>query len=52
MNVIGTKLRDPINSGLARWRMYDVLNKILDAAAAEIGKNPASKHQIQPEHEE
>ena len=27
---------------------YDVLNKIL-AAAAEMGRNPVSKHQIQPD---
>ena len=44
VNAIGTQLRDPINSGLTRWRMA-VLNK----AAAELGRNPASKHQIQPE---
>ena len=38
MNAIGTQLRDPINSGLTRWRM------------AELGRNPVSKHQIQPEY--
>ena len=48
MNDIGTQLRDPINSGLARWRMA-VLNKEMDAAA-ELGRNPVSKHQIQPEY--
>ena len=48
MNAIGTQLRDPINSGLARWRMT-VLNKEMDVAA-EIGRNPVSKHQIQPEY--
>ena len=48
MNAIGTQLRDPINSGLARWRMA-VLNKYMDAAA-EIGRNPVTKHQIYPEH--
>ena len=47
MNAIGTQLRDPINSELARWRMA-VLNKYMDAAA-ELGRNPVSKHQIQPE---
>ena len=32
VNAIGTQLRDPINSGLTRWRMaYDT--------AAEIGRN-------------
>ena len=48
MNVIGTQLRDPIDSGLTRWRMA-VLNKEM-GAAAEIGRNPVSKHQIQPEY--
>ena len=48
MNAIGTQLLDAINSGLTRWRMA-VLNKEMDAAA-ELGRNPASKHQIQPEY--
>ena len=50
MNAIGTQLCDPINSGagLARWRL-SVLNKQVDAAA-ELGRNPVSKHQIQPEY--
>ena len=48
MNAIDTQLRDSINSGLARWRMA-VLNKHMDAAA-ELGRNPVSKHQIQPEY--
>ena len=30
---------------------YGGLNKYMDAAA-EIGRNPASKHQIQPEYGE
>ena len=47
MNAIGTQLRDPINSGLTRWRMT-VVNKEVDAAA-EFGRNPVSKHQIQTE---
>ena len=50
VNVIGTQLRDPINSGLTRWRMA-VLNKYMDAAA-ELGRNLVSKHQIQPEYGE
>ena len=50
MNAIGTHLRDPINSGLTRWRMA-VLNKQMDAAA-ELGRNLVSKHQIQPEYED
>ena len=41
MNAIGTQLRDPINSGLTRWRMV-VLNKQMDAAA-ELARNPVSK---------
>ena len=41
MNTTGTQLRDPINSGLTRWRMA-VLNKLMDAAA-EPGRDPASK---------
>ena len=48
MNAIRTQLRDPINSGLARWRKV-VLNKYV-AAAVELGRNPVSKHQIQPEY--
>ena len=28
---------------------YDVLNKYMDAAA-ELGRNPVRKHQIQPEY--
>ena len=48
MNAIGTQLRDPINSGLTRWRMA-VINEQMDAAA-ELGRNPVSKHQIQPEY--
>ena len=84
VNAIGTQLRDPINSGLTRWRcccfshsahwlptrkkvLYTVANPargllnrekkekkvyggfIMDAAA-ELGRNPVSKHQIQPEY--
>ena len=48
MNAIGTQLRDPINSVLTRWRMV-VLNKYMDSAA-ELGRDPGSKHQIQPEY--
>ena len=48
VNTIGAQLRDPINSGLAQWRLA-VLNIIMDAAA-EIGRNPVCKHQIQPEY--
>ena len=47
MNAIGTQLRDPINSGLTRWRT--VWRFHMDAAA-ELGRNPVSKHQIQPEY--
>ena len=46
MNVIGTHLCDPINSGLTQWRM--AVSKL--DAAAELGRNPISKHQIQPEY--
>ena len=45
VNAIGTQLRDPINLGLTRWRMAVSLD-----AAAELGRNPVSKHQIQPEY--
>ena len=48
MNAIGTQLRDLINSGLTRWRMA-VINEYMDAAA-ELGRNPVSKHQIQSEY--
>ena len=44
VNAIGTLLRDPINAGLTRC-----LNKQKDAAA-ELGRNPVSKHQIQPDY--
>ena len=47
MNAIGTPLRDLIHSGLPRWCMA-VLR--LDAAA-KVGKNSVSKHQIQPEYD-
>ena len=30
---------------------YDGLNKYMDAAA-ELGRNPVSQHQIKPEHED
>ena len=43
MNAIGTQLRDTINSGLTRWRMA-VINYKMDAAA-ELGRDPVSKHQ-------
>ena len=48
MNAIGMQLRDPINSGLTRWPM--AVRNILMDAAAELGRNPVSKHQIQPEY--
>ena len=48
MNAIGTHLRAPINSGLTRWRM--AVSKL--DAAAELGRNPVCKHQIQPEYED
>ena len=48
MNAIGTQLLDPINLGLTQWSMA-VLNKEMDAAA-ELGRNPVSKHQIQSEY--
>ena len=47
VNAIGTQLRDPINSGLTRLHMA-AINELMDAAA-ELGRNPVSKHQIQPE---
>ena len=48
VNAIGAQLRDPIKSGLTQWCLA-VLNIIMDAAA-EIGRNPVCKHQIQPEY--
>ena len=42
---IGTQLRDPINSGLTRWRMAVIMD-----AAAQLGRNPVSRYQIQPEY--
>ena len=46
MNAIGTQLRDAINLGLTRWRM--AVSQM--DAAAELGRNPVSKHQIQREY--
>ena len=48
MNAIGTQLRDPINSGLTRWRMGA---SYMDAAA-ELGRNMVSKYPVQPEYED
>ena len=50
MKAIGTQLRDLINSGLTRWRLFGGLNKEIMDAAAELGRNPVSKHNIQPEY--
>ena len=44
VSAIGTPLRDPINSGLTRWRLT-----VYVEAAADSGRNPVSKHQVQPE---
>ena len=48
MSAIGTQLRDPINSGLARWRFTTVK---LDAFA-ETRTNLVSKRQTQSEYVE
>ena len=48
MNAIGTQLRDPIKLGTDPMA-YGGLNEYMDAAA-ELGRNPLSKHQIQPEY--
>ena len=40
MNTIGMQLRDPIDSGLTRWRLTVDVD-----AVAEIGRNPVRKHQ-------
>ena len=49
MKAIGRQqLRDPINSGLIRMLMLILINE--RTAAAELGRNPVSKHQIQPEY--
>ena len=47
VNAIGTQLRDPDEFGIDPMACGGS-NKYIDAAA-EIGKNPSSKHQIQPE---
>ena len=49
MNAIRTQLRDPMNSGLTRWRVA-VVNKLMHAAA-KIGRNSVNQHQMQPEME-
>ena len=46
MNAVGTQLCDPINSGLTRW---PTAVSYMDATA-ELGRNPVSKQQIQPEY--
>ena len=50
MNAIGTQLLcdAPINSEPTRWRTA-VFNIRMDTAP-ELGSNPVSKHQIQPEY--
>ena len=48
MNDIGTQLRDPMNSGTDPMA-YGGLNYIKNAPA-ELGRNPVSKPQIQPEY--
>ena len=45
VNAIGTQVRNPINSGLIQWRLTA---KYVDAVL-KSGRNPVSKHQIQPE---
>ena len=50
VNAIGTQLRDQINSELTRLRLAVYIKKMY--AAAEIGRNPVSKHEIQPERGE
>ena len=49
MNAIGTQLHDQINLGLTRWRIAVLINKRMEAAA-ELGRNPVGKYQIQPEY--
>ena len=46
MNAIGTQLRDPIKLGTDPMACGGF---IMDATA-ELGRNPVSKHQIQPEY--
>ena len=41
---VGAQLRDPINTGLTRWRSAVHMD-----AVAESGRNPVSKPPIQPE---
>ena len=41
MKAIGTQLRDPINSGLTRWRLTVCVD-----AVAESGRTSLSKHHI------
>ena len=43
MNAFGTLLCDLINPGLVRWQLTIYLD-----AVAENGRNPVSKHQVQP----
>ena len=42
--VTGTQIRDPMDVWLTRWRMT-----VYVATVAEIGRNSATKDQIQPE---
>ena len=44
MNAIGTQLRDPINSGLTRWRMA------VSYGRRRGTREESRKHQIQPEY--
>ena len=36
VNVIGTKLRDPMNSGLSRWRMAVIFDRFLSISTNNI----------------
>ena len=48
VSAIGMQVRNPINSGLTQWRLTA---KYVDVVL-KSGRNPASKHQIQPESRE
>ena len=49
MNAIGTQLRDLIKLETDHPMVVGGINKEM-AAAAELGRNSVSKHQIQPEY--
>ena len=52
MNAIGTQLRDPINSGLTRWRMAVQINKWAPPRKSEGIPQVSTKFSLSMENEQ